>query len=1304
MQTTLLGLAITVIVALVAALIGPYLIDWNRFRPQFEAQAARVIGAPVRIEGGLDVRLLPSPSLQLRSVVVGGPNDPGKVRAGNLGVEFSLGSLMRGEWRATELTINDVGLDLGLDTGGRIDWPLSSQSFNPGSVSIDRLNLTGRVALHDAASRTTLELSDIAFSGDVRSGAAVRGDGNFVLSGERYPFRISSGPASDGDASRVHVTIDPGMRAASIDLDGILSFDERVPHFEGTVALAGAAESAAKNFSGDPSQRPWRVSARTKAAPSGARLEQVEASYGAGEAALELVGVGDARFGASPRIHAELFARQLDADRLSAKDAPATMLATLQGILAKIPPAPLAADIGISADQIMLGSRPIQNFRIDLRGDAASWAVGRVEFRAPGATQVVLDDQGARAGQSTQFNGMLDIQSSDPDTFVGWLQGRDKIARESQKPLRLRGNLNVDSGHVALDQFKADIEGGSVEGGLAFINPTAGKGARLDAELKADRLDLDAAASLIRAIAGPQSGWPDEGHLALNVGNAISAGQELRPFIARLNYGSTAISLEQLKIGSPGGLAIEGSGTFDRVNATGRLTLNATSASMAQVTGLIAPVAPTVAARLDAMPAAAGAAQFHLTLNADKSPADENKVEASAKLDVDLPQLKGTLSLAAASSLADLRAADLDALARSEVTLRTKLTAERGGALPALLGLDRVIAVGDGAVLKATATGAWHAPIRLNAKVSGTDLDAEIKGTMEPWSSDRKADLNFAVRRLDLGPLLDLKSSDPRARNVSLSSHVTLAGSKAIFHDLDGTAAGSHMRGRVAVNFGNENVVEGEIGMDMLDLASAFGFVVGTARHDTAEPLRAGLPAGWRGQLVFEALRGVLPGGIELRPVKGIVKGDGHSLTFDAMKGKIGEGDATARIELGQAAEGVALNADVQLRNVDGPALHYGKLAMPAGRASAQITLASQGRSATALSGALSGNGLITLDRARIPGLDPHAFNAAINAGEGGPSDDAKLQQTVEQSLSENPLAVASVQIPFTVKDGRVRVSATALEGEGARAIVSGGYDIAADQVDIRAGLASTTVGAANDRPEIQIFAAGSPDTISPSVDVAALSSWLALKAIDRETRRLDSMEQSMAAPPKPPSEPPPAVTASLPAAPPDVSAEPSATDDVPIANAPVPKRDPRWSRAKARMSISEPAVASLPAAAPEVSAEPSVVDDVPIANAPVPKRDPRWSRAKAPMSAPAPAVTASLPVEPADVSAEPSATNDVAIANAPVPKRDPRRVRAKARLAVPPRPAAAPQTSSASALPWLGRLPWPFQTRPAPISRPASR
>ena len=84
------------------------------------------------------------------------------------------------------------------------------------------------------------------------------------------------------------------------------------------------------------------------------------------------------------------------------------------------------------------------------------------------------------------------------------------------------------------------------------------------------------------------------------------------------------------------------------------------------------------------------------------------------------------------------------------------------------------------------------------------------------------------------------------------------------------------------------------------------------------------------------------------------------------------------------------------------------------------------------------------------------------------------------------------------------------------RAIVSGGYDIPADQADIRAALALTMVGPATGRPEIQLFAAGTPDALTRSVDVAALSSWLAVRAIDRETRRLDAIERGEPPPPPP--------------------------------------------------------------------------------------------------------------------------------------------------------------------------------------------
>jgi len=168
--------------------------------------------------------------------------------------------------------------------------------------------------------------------------------------------------------------------------------------------------------------------------------------------------------------------------------------------------------------------------------------------------------------------------------------------------------------------------------------------------------------------------------------------------------------------------------------------------------------------------------------------------------------------------------------------------------------------------------------------------------------------------------------------------------------------------------------------------------------------------------------------------------------------------------------------------------------------------------------------------------------------------------------LSAGVLSVTSAQIPFSIGAGRLRVGATTLQADGARAIISGGYDIPADQADIRASLASTSAGGATGGPEIQLFAAGPPDALDRNLDVASLSSWLAVRAIDRETRRLDSIERGEPLPALPASIPPPAVT-------PD--AVPS---DQPLSSVPIPGRDPRRGPLPPRVGAPRPPAAAAPA------------------------------------------------------------------------------------------------------------------------------
>ena len=1112
MQTTLLGLAIAFIIALLAALIGPFFIDWNQFRPQFEAEASRILGTPVRVSGALDARLLPVPSLRLKEVQIGGANAIGKIRADKLDVELSLGSLMRGEVRANELTINGAALDLGLDANGRIDWPATTGGYNLGALAIDRVNLTGRIALHDAASRSTIEIEDIAFSGDVRAlASSVRGDGNFTLSGTRYPFRVSSSPGVGVVGTRVHFTIDPAEAPLSIDLDGLLTFDNRSPRFDGALVLA---RPLPPRYVTDPPP-PWRVTAKLKADPAIATFEQVEASYGADETSLKLAGTAGLRFGPSPQLQATLAAKAIDADRLLGRDASAgLLLPALHEALATAPMSPIPAQIVFAADQIIFGGKPIQNVLAELHGEGQSWRIDRLEARAPGASRVTLAGVAAQPAATAAFSGALTLDSAEPDIFAAWLQGRGDGPLRTQKPLRLRGNLDVAADRVTLDAMSGEIDGSPVDGRLAVLFADNAP-SRADIRLKADRLDLDSVAALARSLAGPDTGWPDEASLSLDIGRAISAGQEMRPFGVDLNYNARTITLDRLRVGEATGVMLDGTGAFDRVSATGKFALSAASASMAQINAIVAPLAPVVAARLTALPTAPGAVRMKFALDLAKNTSQADRANLITTLTLDGPQLTGSASITATPQLAAIRNLDWDALRKSDVAITTKLSSPQSRNLVALLGLDPILSADTSpAQLDATLTGTWTAPVRVAAKLSGTAIDADLQGSVEPFAEPRKAALNMIVRRANFSPMLALKGGDPRGLVTTLTSRLSVAGDRLSFDGLDGTIAGARLRGKLAVIATEPITIDGELGIDSLELAPLFNLAIGNANAARSEPLGRGLVQGLRGRVAFQALRGGLPGGNELRPVSGVVKSDGQALTFEAIKGSIGGGGMTTDIDVRPGLAGLAINARLDMSNVDGAALRYRKLTMP-GRATLKMTLTSQGRSSEALAGALSGDGILTLANAKIQALDPRAFDVILRASdEGRIKDDARLMQAMQTALNAGPLSVESAQIGVAIKDGNLRIGATTLEGDAARAIVSGGYDIAADQVDIRATFSSTTAGSGVSQPEIRLFAVGTPDGLTKTIDVASLSTWLAVRAIDRETRRLDQLErETMPAP-----------------------------------------------------------------------------------------------------------------------------------------------------------------------------------------------
>ena len=184
---------------------------------------------------------------------------------------------------------------------------------------------------------------------------------------------------------------------------------------------------------------------------------------------------------------------------------------------------------------------------------------------------------------------------------------------------------------------------------------------------------------------------------------------------------------------------------------------------------------------------------------------------------------------------------------------------------------------------------------------------------------------------------------------------------------------------------------------------------IGAAGHDAAEPLGTGLAKGWRGRIAFQALRGLLPGGSELQPVSGVVKSDGQSLTFDAIKGKIGGGEVDRQYgcQAGRERHCAERGRYRFFRCLEGRrTTHYRNLAIPAATHWMPDGAGEPGpqRLGAERAHCPGGGTLMLEERPRWLRLDPRAFEAAVppraRSGSQQAEGDSRLKQIVEVRAS----------------------------------------------------------------------------------------------------------------------------------------------------------------------------------------------------------------------------------------------------------------------------------------------------------------
>jgi large subunit ribosomal protein L24 len=1132
LQTTLLGLAIAIILALVAALVGPLLLDWGSHRTLFEAEASRLIGVNVRVTGGIDARLLPSPRLMLHDIQIGDGSET--IRARSLGVEFALGSLMRGEWRAAELHLVGPQVRLGLDSSGRLQAPNLAMTFKPDELSIDRLSIEdGTVLLADAASGTGLTLERVWFNGEARSLVGpVKGEGAVTVAGALYPYRVALGRVSEGGTLKLRLNVDPTDYPLNFEADGTLAVAGNTPGFDGMLALArpvGIGLRRPGPAAGDVTQ-PWRVGGKIKATAQSALMQDFEFQFGSEEQGFRLTGVADFKFGARPQFNGVLSGRQIDIDRAvsgggGGKQAPAAVIRQLLALGTGAFRTSLPVQLGIGIDQVTLGGNGLQNLRGDITSNASGWSLDRLEFRAPGLTQVRLSGRLAVGNDGVAFSGPAQIDSSDPKALALWLEGRGDTTQGEIHPLSLHGDVTLASDRIAVEQLKAEFDRRPVTGRLGYRLASADRPAKLDAELKAPQLDIDAALGFGRALlAGSTLERPREMTLAIEIGRASFSGIDAGNARVHMHVDPDGLQVDRLMIGDIGGGSFSAAGRIEAKGNVprGSFTVDLETTKAAAIATIAEKVVPERIASAVRILERVGRAKLHGTLDV----AGDDKTSATG------------VRMAVTGTLDELR---LDARARvsgdwqshsvSVVEMNATVDAT-AGSLVKFAKLDEVVASGNGpAQLKASLKGPVGGELAFEVQVAGEGLAAKLIGKGKVPATGRvQGDALVEVREAHLKP----PRPGPGAAGAGqlpfrMSSRVALAAGALTFDDFDAKLGASTIHGRFRIDDASPRRVEGALDTNVADGGSLLAIAIGLPRAVkdgpgwswSSEPFGPGLFGRFAGEIAFRFGRVELLPNINGRDLRGTVRFGGDSIALDSA-GEIAGGKLAGTVTFRSAQDGLEAHVKMSLAGADAAALFSGAARPPVtGLLNLSLEGEAIGLSAVALVGSAKGSGKIELTDAQLAGLDPRTFDAVTRAVDQGLMiEQGRIADIVRKSISTGRLSVGRAESALTVSAGQIRFSKPAFDSKDAALSVAGAFDLTDGLVDVRLVLSgqSEVAGA---RPDIFIALKGPMPDVSYSVDVSALTGWLTLRAVETQTKRLRAIEP---APPHPAARPAPKV------------------------------------------------------------------------------------------------------------------------------------------------------------------------------------
>jgi len=1174
----LIAIAVFVITVLGALFAVPHFIDWNSYRSAFEEEARNVIGREVQVDGDVTLHLLPTPYFRVEKVRIADTATPLTehfFKTESLSIKLSIAPLLRGVVEVNEIEFQRPVLRVAQDAKGAWNWQdfaqaLSSTGYVPANVTLASLRVVGGVlAVHgpDGIERTRLdgvngELSAPALEGPYRF------RGTFTSGGATREVRIATAsPEPDGKVPlRLSLRLlDSGasyvLDARAIDLMGRTRVEGDLT---ARLPIAGPPPAGAQRASTrseeeprvDQGATPLEVKAKIKADVAGAAFSDLTLTFELGDSPQVVTGSARATWRTPVALDMDLASRWLDLDRLAGAaegTSPAASVTKLAAWVRDLLPGDGVARVGIGIEQANLAGEAVGPLRLALTRSANRLEIGELRTTLPGGTRVDLKGDISGAADELAYRGNIGVKGASTARFVAWATGNAlAMAADADGPFDLQANIAVDpAGGLAVRDLAGTLAGTALKGSGAYKwrdRPeltVALEGPKLDARslLPAD-ISLPDLYGLIALAPGAKANdgraseigkavsrlFQADIDLRLKAGQLVTAARTYRDFSTAVVTKGDSLKQLQLRLAGDDGYNLDLEGRVDNLGAAAKGTVR--GHVVAQTADSIAPLAALLGLPSGLRPGdTRRQAMAPLRLAGTLSFGGRTQTSADLVVDGEANGAPVKVNARFDGSTGGWRNGRADVTASVDASDAGKIVAML---LPGSAPPGRAASAKPGRIL-VRAAGVPSQGLTSLLTVDAADVALTYRALATFAEAGTKAEGDLELRAGNGTALASLLGLAPalRADGVPVSAKMKLGldGTSVSMDKLALQVGASRLAGKIVLSGGADGRrrVDAALSTEEITVAALLNPLVDLrfGAAGAAEAVLLGRPIPWPDEPFSAAAFDTFEGQVRLS-AKRLTLADGMAVEGAKLNVVLQPGKIEVR-ELDGAALGGEVKAAVSFEKAPAGAEVRGTFAIglmleeiagarpprASGPVIARVDFAGRGLSPRAVVSALTGEGSVSFDDAKLPGLAPGAVAAAADAairaepGKLAPT----LRQTLAAGLGTGSLSVGQASFRLDVADGLVRSRPLAIDtGEG-RASGTARLDLKTLKLDSQWRLEARMPGsdAAKPLPAVVVSYRAPVATLGAGelqIDTAVLEQELAARKIERDMEELDRLRK----------------------------------------------------------------------------------------------------------------------------------------------------------------------------------------------------